>query len=106
MEFIDPAMDWNLPLRFQPGALPTELHLGLVIVNRRTGEVQRPDGQQKLRAKELDLLLHLYQHQATPWRGQELLRVVRHFAATLVTRTRGSNRGHATQESGTRSCRP
>jgi DNA-binding response OmpR family regulator len=64
-----------------------ELHFGQVIVNRRTGDVRRPDGQQKLRAKELDLLLHLYQHQATPWTRQELLRVVWNFAANLVTRT-------------------
>lgn len=99
-------MTWNLPLRPQLDKLPTELHFGFVIVNRHTREVRRPDGQQKLRAKELDLLLHLYRHQATPWTRQELLRAVWNFGANLVTRTVDQTVATLRKKVETNPCRP
>ena len=36
--------------------------VGHSLVHRRTGLVQSPAGERRLRAKELELLMHLYDH--------------------------------------------
>jgi two-component system, OmpR family, alkaline phosphatase synthesis response regulator PhoP len=67
--------------------LPEFFRVGHAVVHRRTGRVQRPDGERRLRAKELELLTHLFRHATTTLTRQELLRDVWNFAATLMTRT-------------------
>jgi two-component system, OmpR family, alkaline phosphatase synthesis response regulator PhoP len=66
--------------------LPDVFRVGHAVVHRRTGRVLRPGGERRLRAKELELLTHLYRHATTTLTRQELLRDVWNFAAT-VTRT-------------------
>jgi DNA-binding response OmpR family regulator len=66
---------------------PAKLKVGHALVDRRTGRVERPGGVERLRAKELELLLHLHEHPTTTFTRQQLLQQVWNFAATLMTRT-------------------
>ena len=64
-----------------------KIKVGNALVDGRTGRVERGGSIQRLRAKELELLLHLYQHSTMTFTRQQLLQDVWNFAATLVTRT-------------------
>lgn len=68
-------------------SVPEKFRVGHAVVNRRTGRVEHPGGVQRLRAKELELLMHLYEHATITFTRQELLSQVWNFAATLMTRT-------------------
>ena len=66
---------------------PEKFKVGNALVDRRTGRVERPGSVARLRAKELELLLHLYQNSTMTFTRQQLLHDVWDFAATLMTRT-------------------
>jgi two-component system, OmpR family, alkaline phosphatase synthesis response regulator PhoP len=86
MENAFDAIDWKPTCARRDDDLPEVFRVGHAVVHRRTGRVLRPGGERRLRAKELELLTHLYRHATTTFTRQELLRDVWNFAAT-VTRT-------------------
>lgn len=67
--------------------LPESFHVGPVVVEKRTGRVRSAAGVVQLRAKELELLLHLYRHVTVTFSRRELLRGVWNYHADLLTRT-------------------
>lgn len=79
--------DWKPTAARLDRSLPEQFRVGDALIDRRTGRVQRPDGEERLRAKELELLLHLYEHATITFTREQLLEDVWNFAATLVTRT-------------------
>jgi DNA-binding response OmpR family regulator len=79
--------DWKPTAARLDRSGPAKLKVGNALVDRRTGRVDRPGSVQRLRAKELELLLHLYQNSAMTFTRQQLLQDVWNFAATLMTRT-------------------
>ena len=87
METLIDATDWKPTCGRRDDDVPEVIRVGHAVVHRRTGRVQRPGGERRLRAKELELLTHLYRHATTTFTRQELLRDVWNFAATLMTRT-------------------
>lgn len=79
--------DWKPTAARLDRSEPKRFRVGHAIVDRRTGRVERAGRVEHLRAKELELLLHLYRHATTTFTRQELLQEVWNFAATLMTRT-------------------
>ena len=64
MVAFNESIEWSSKLRKQaePVAAPESFHVGPVVVHPRTGKVRSAAGEFQLRAKELELLLHLYAH--------------------------------------------
>ena len=89
MVAFNESIEWSSKLRKQaePEAVPEAFHVGPVVVHPRTGKVRSAAGEFQLRAKELDLLLHLYAHATVTFTRQELLRRVWCYHADLFTRT-------------------
>lgn len=79
--------DWKPTAARLDRSAPEQFRIGAAVVDRRTGRVERPGGVEKLRAKELELLLHLYENATITFTRQQLLQNVWNFAATLMTRT-------------------
>ena len=65
------------------GYAPVEVTL----IDRRTGRVETPSGARQLRAKELELIVHLYEHVALTFSREKLLQLVWNYQPGLVTRT-------------------
>jgi two-component system alkaline phosphatase synthesis response regulator PhoP len=66
---------------------PAVLQIGSSLVHRHTGKVESPTGQYHLRLKEMELLLHLFQHPTTTFTRDELLQKVWNYQSHLLTRT-------------------
>ena len=66
---------------------PEVVRVGVSLIDRQTGRVRSEAGERWLRAKELELLLHLYDHAPIAFTRQELLEHVWHCQPNLVTRT-------------------
>ena len=81
------ALDWRPSAIDRGGAVPELFRVGPSVVDRRTGDVETPIGRQRLRAKELELLMHLYEHVRRTFSREELLQLVWNCAPNLVTRT-------------------
>lgn len=89
MVALTDSIEWRSKLRKQTEreAVPESFHVGPVVVHPRTGRVRGAAGEVQLRAKELQLLLHLYAHATVTFTRQELLRRVWDYHADLLTRT-------------------
>jgi len=89
MVAFNESIEWSSKLRKQaePEAVPESFHVGPTVVHPRTGKVRSAAGEVQLRAKELELLLHLYAHATVTFTRQELLRRVWNYHADLFTRT-------------------
>ena len=89
MVAFNESIEWSSKLRKQaePETVPESFHVGPVVVHPRTGKVRSAAGEFRLRAKELELLLHLYAHATVTFTRQELLRRVWCYHADLLTRT-------------------
>ena len=61
--------------------------IGGSLVHRRTGIVQSPKGEHRLRTKELELLRHLHAHMDVTFTRDELLEMVWRSEPGLMTRT-------------------
>ena len=81
------ALDWRPAALDRGGSVPELFRVGPSVVDRRTGDVATPIGKQRLRAKELELLKHLYEHVRRTFTREELLQLVWNCAPNLVTRT-------------------
>lgn len=65
---------------------PETFRVGESTIDRNTGRVESPSGEQWLRTKELDLLAHLYHHPAVTFSRGELLQQVWNSPG-MITRT-------------------
>ena len=63
------------------------LRIGSSVVDRRTRQVETPAGKARLRLKELELLMHLFQHATVTFTREELLQAVWNYQSHLLTRT-------------------
>ena len=66
---------------------PEAFRVGVSLIDRQTGRVSSEAGERWLRTKELELLLHLYDHAPVAFTRQELLERVWHCQPNLLTRT-------------------
>jgi DNA-binding response OmpR family regulator len=73
--------------RFDGGRSEASIQVGDSRVNLRNGLAQHPNGNQKLRRKELALLTFLYQNKGAVFTREELLRQVWNYRGALITRT-------------------
>ena len=83
------SVEWSLA-HAQRATQPrvTEMfRVGASVIDRQTGRVESPRGEQRLRAKELDLLAHLYQHPTVTFTREQLLQQVWNLQPGLLTRT-------------------
>jgi two-component system, OmpR family, alkaline phosphatase synthesis response regulator PhoP len=87
MDMLTETLDWRPAHPARPDPLPEVLRVGPVVVYSRTGTVESPAGKQQLRAKELELLVHLYEHVTITFTRGELLQRVWKYAPGLLTRT-------------------
>ena len=81
------TLDWRPAVFDHRDSAPEVFRVGPCVVHRRTRTVESPGGKQRLRAKELELLLHLYEHVTTTFSREELLQRVWNCAPDLLTRT-------------------
>ncbi|HWN96075.1 MAG TPA: helix-turn-helix domain-containing protein [Methylomirabilota bacterium] len=87
MEMLNETLDWRPALLERSSAVPEVFRVGPMVVHRRTGNVETPTGKQRLRAKELELLMHLYEHVTITFSREDLLQRVWNYAPDLLTRT-------------------
>jgi DNA-binding response OmpR family regulator len=83
--FTEPA-EWR-PAPTRLDSVPEVFRVGPAVVHKRTRMVQTPAGKQQLRAKELELLMHLYEHVTKTFTRGQLLQYVWNCAPGLLTRT-------------------
>jgi DNA-binding response OmpR family regulator len=82
---VEWSFGWRKPAG--PGRETGMLRIGLLLLDRRTGKVETPAGKHRLRLKELELLMHLFQHAAITFTREELLQTVWNYQCRLLTRT-------------------
>lgn len=87
MDMLTESLDWRPALPPRRDSLPEVFRVGPSVVHGRTGTVETPAGKQQLRAKELELLIHLYEHVTITFSRGELLEHVWKYAPGLLTRT-------------------
>ena len=71
----------------EPPRRSGSIRLGNAQVDFQSGTAQNPSGHHRLRKKELELLIFLYQHTGTIISRDELLRSVWKYHGALLTRT-------------------
>jgi DNA-binding response OmpR family regulator len=87
MNVLTDSLDWNAALLERACGAPPIFRVGPSLIHRRTGRVESPSGEQRLRAKELELVAHLYEHAAITFTREELLQRVWNCQPGLLTRT-------------------
>ena len=87
MDMLTETLDWRHALPARQDSMPELFRVGPAVVHCRTGTVDSPAGKQQLRAKELELLVHLYEHVTITFTRGELLQRVWNYAPGLLTRT-------------------
>lgn len=83
------SLEWSSALveRMRPSDTPEVFRVGPSLIHRRTGRVESPTGENRLRAKELELVAHLYEHATITFSREELLERVWNCHPDLLTRT-------------------
>lgn len=89
MDILTESLEWSSALvkRARADAVPEIFRVGPSLIHRRTGRVESPSGARYLRAKELELVAHLYEHVTTTFTREELLERVWNCHPDLLTRT-------------------
>src|SRR5689334_9338440 len=87
MDTLTEMLDWRPASAARRDSVPEIFRVGPTVVHRNTGTVETPGGKQQLRAKELELLMHLYEHVTITFTRGELLQRVWNYAPGLLTRT-------------------
>jgi DNA-binding response OmpR family regulator len=91
MDALTESFEWSSALlertRTRTSAAPEIFRIGPSLVHRRTGRVESPLGEHRLRAKELELIAHLYDHVTVTFTREELLQRVWNCHPDLLTRT-------------------
>jgi DNA-binding response OmpR family regulator len=78
---------FNWVERVDTSRVPETLRVGVSLIHRRTGKVETPTGEHHLRLKEMELLLHFFQHVTVTFTREELLQMVWKCHPHLLTRT-------------------
>ena len=79
--------DWRPNSSLCASAPAAVVRVGPSRIHRRTGRVESPRGEGRLRRKELALLVHLYEHLMEASSREELLQVVWRYRPGVQTRT-------------------
>ena len=87
MDIPTEALDWKPTITERAPTVPEVFRVGPSLIHRRTGRVESPAGQRRLRAKELELMVHLYEHVTLTFSRQKLLQLVWNCQPGLITRT-------------------
>lgn len=87
MDTCAETLAWVPKVERHASGLPEVFRIGSSLVHRVTGRVETPRGEERLRAKELELIVHLYAHLAETFSREKLLQVVWNYQAMLLTRT-------------------
>src|SRR5687767_13402220 len=87
MNVLTESMEWSTVLLDRATTIPPVFRVGPSLIHRRTGRVEKPTGEERLRAKELELVAHLYEHAAITFTREELLQRVWNCQPGLMTRT-------------------
>lgn len=89
MDLLTESLEWSSALveRTRTSVEPEVFRVGPSLIHRRTGRIESPGGARQLRAKELDLVAHLYEHATTTFTREELLERVWNCHPDLLTRT-------------------
>ena len=85
MEVLTEALDWSPSVTQRVSTVPEVFRVGPSLIDRRTGRVETPSGARQLRAKELELIVHLYEHVALTFSREKLLQLVWNYQPGLVT---------------------
>ena len=80
-------LDWRPTVTERAPSVPEVFRVGRSLIHRRTGRVESPRGEHRLRAKELDLILHLYENVTLTFSRGKLLQLVWNCQPSLITRT-------------------
>jgi two-component system alkaline phosphatase synthesis response regulator PhoP/two-component system response regulator VicR len=78
-------LDFEMEMRERQTAPP--IRIGTSRVDLQNGAAQNPNGEHRLRRKELQLLTFLHQHAGAVFSRDELLRRVWNYEGVLTTRT-------------------
>ncbi len=87
MDVLTEALDWSPSVTQRASTVPEVFRVGPSLIDRRTGRVETPIGARQLRAKELELIVHLYEHVTLTFSREKLLQLVWNYQPGLVTRT-------------------
>jgi len=87
MDAMTETLDWRPAMPDCGSSVPDVFRVGPTLIHRRTGRVETPKGEQRLRAKELELIVHLYVNVTLTFSREKLLQLVWNCAPGLVTRT-------------------
>jgi DNA-binding response OmpR family regulator len=87
MEISTDSLDWCPTVTERAPSVPEVFHVGPALIHRRTGRVESPRGERWLRAKELELIVHLYEHVTRTFSRENLLQMVWNCHPDLITRT-------------------
>jgi DNA-binding response OmpR family regulator len=87
MDAMTETLDWRPAILDRSSSVPDVLRVGASLIHRQTGRVETPTGQHRLRAKELELIVHLYENVTLTFSREKLLQLVWNYAPGLVTRT-------------------
>ena len=81
------VLDWRPTVAERAPSVPEIFRVGRSLIHRRTGRVESPQGEHRLRAKELELILHLYENVTLTFSRAKLLQLVWNCHPGLITRT-------------------
>ena len=81
------VLDWRPTVTERAPSVPEVFRVGRSLIHRRTGRVESPKGEHRLRAKELELILHLYENVTLTFSRGKLLQLVWNCQPSLITRT-------------------
>ena len=87
MDVSTEALEWSPAAHERAPGVPEVFRVGPSLIHRRTGRVESPAGERRLRAKELELILHLYENVTLTFSRGELLQRVWNCTPGLITRT-------------------
>ena len=87
MDAMTETLEWRPATLDQGTSVPEVFRVGPSLIHRRTGRVETPNGERRLRAKELELIVHLYGNVTLTFSREKLLQLVWNCAPGLVTRT-------------------
>lgn len=87
MDVLTDSIEWSSARLAQSNATPEIFRIGPSLIHRRTRRVESPTGEHRLRAKEMELVLHLYENVTVTFSREQLLQKVWNYHPDLLTRT-------------------
>jgi DNA-binding response OmpR family regulator len=87
MNVLTGVIEWSPTVTERAFTVPEVFRVGPSLIHRRTGRVESPRGDRRLRTKEFDLLVYLYEHVTETFSREKLLQLVWNYQPGIVTRT-------------------